>query len=239
MKQNIHAILIEDDPIDQIKIKIMFTEFNSDKYDFKLMQVFDNIDSLLLFLEEDHPVDIIISDMFTQKRSTGIELLKKLKTTDTPVVIITNSQDKDVYKEAQLHKNVSYLIKPFHHLTLQSTMENLLFNTYLNSNSAMLNKRRLFLKNNLNALEKVTFDEILFLEADGNYCYVNTIGRKKYVKKVSLSKLLCENFDETFVRVHHKFAINIQHITKATATAVELTNGLIIPISKSYKLELS
>lgn len=239
MKQNIHVILIEDDPIDQIKIKIMFTEFNSVKYDFNLMQVFDNIDSLLLFLEDNHQIDMIISDMFTQNRSTGIELLKKLKTTDTPIVIITNSQDKLLYKEAQLHQNGSYLIKPFHYLTLQSTMENLLFNTSLNSNSEMLNKRKIFLKNNLNVLEKVTFDEILFIEVDGNYCLVNTIGRIKYVKKISLVKFLYESFDETFVRIHHKFAINIQHIAKATDTSVELSNGHIIPISKSYKLELN
>lgn len=84
----INIVLLEDDQIDQIKIEIMIAGFISNEYAFKLIGMFDKFEVLLEFLETE-TVDIIISDIFTQKRATGIELLKRMKNNTIPIILIT------------------------------------------------------------------------------------------------------------------------------------------------------
>ena len=91
----------------------MIAEFTSNEYDFKLVGMFESLEYLLEFLET-QSVDIIISDIFTKKRATGIELLKKIKNNTTPIILITQSQDVEVYQESKEYRHLQYLIKPFH-----------------------------------------------------------------------------------------------------------------------------
>ena len=106
----INIVLLEDDSIDRIKVEIMIMQFTSKEYNFKLVRTFERLETLIEFLETER-VDIIISDIFTNKRATGIELLKKIKNNIIPVILITQSLSPEVYQEAKEYHNIQYLIK--------------------------------------------------------------------------------------------------------------------------------
>jgi DNA-binding LytR/AlgR family response regulator len=234
--KNINIVLLEDDPIDRIKIEIMIAEFTSNQYIFQLVKIFESLELLLEFLET-QTVDVIISDVFTKKRATGIELLKKIKNNvshTTPIILITQSQDLGVYQESQEYAHLQYLIKPFHKFTLQSTVENAISMNREEQEDANFNKKFIFLKGNSDSTDKVKLDEILFLETDGNYCYIH-IKNKKYIIKKSLNKILQDDLDDNFIRIHHRYAVNKQHIQIVKLHSLEISGKIDFPIGKSFK----
>ena len=230
---DINIVLLEDDPIDCIKIEIMITQFTSSEYNFKLVRIFEKLEALTDFLEI-HTVDIIISDVFTQKRATGIELLKKLKNSIIPIILITQSHNPKVFQEAKEYRNIHYLIKPFHQFTLQSTIENTINASREEKKSTSLNKKYLFLKGKSDNVDKIRLNEILFLETDGNYCFLHAVNRK-YILKKSLNKILQEDLDDNFIRIHHRFAVNKPYIQTVKIHSLEITGKIDLPIGKSFK----
>lgn len=229
----IKIVLLEDDPIDQIKIEIMIAEFTSNEYDFKLVGLYDSLTALLEFLET-QTVDIIISDVFTKKRATGIELLKKLKNNVTPIILITQSHDLEIYQASKEYRHLQYLIKPFHKFTLQSTIEYAISINNEKQDEENIGKKFIFLKGNSDNMDKIRLDEILYLETDGNYCYIHT-KNKKYILKKSLHKILQDELDESFIRIHHQYAVNKHHIQIVKLHAVEISGKIDLPIGKSFK----
>lgn len=230
---NINIILLEDDPIDCIKIEIMITQFTSSQYNFKLVKTFEKLETLTNFLET-HTVDIIISDIFTQKRATGIELLKKLKNNIIPIILITQSHNPEVFQEAKEYRNIHYLIKPFHQFTLQSIIESAINAYHEEKKNTSLNKKYLFLKGKSDNIDKIRLDEILFLETDGNYCFLHVVNRK-YILKKSLNKILQEDLDDNFIRIHHRFAVNKLYIQIVRLNSLEVMGKIDLPIGKSFK----
>ena len=144
MKQ-VTIVLLDDDPIDCIKVEIMVSEFITNEMTFRLVAVFSELDALLTYLQT-HTVDIIISDIFTEKKATGIELLKTLRHNQTPIILVTQSLEKEVFTEAKKYRKFHYLIKPFHQLTLQSTIENIMAENFKEKAYNALDKQYLFLK---------------------------------------------------------------------------------------------
>jgi DNA-binding LytR/AlgR family response regulator len=230
---DINIVILEDDPIDRIKIEIMISDFSSNKYKFNLIGMFEDLNSLLEFISQ-KTIHLIISDIFSNRETVGIELLKKLRHHNIPIILMTQSPDSEVYKQAKIYGDIHYLIKPFHKLTLQSTIEKVINDFNKEQNSIFLNKKHLFLKGNANNIEKLSIDDIMYLEADGNYCFVHSTNRK-YIQKKSMTKILEDINDNTFIRIHHKYAINIKFVEAVSSLFVALIRDISLPIGKSFK----
>jgi len=229
----IKIVLLEADPFDRMRIEIMINEFSSDKYHFQLVEIFDSLEHLLEFLEM-QAIDLVISAVFIKKRSDGIELLKKIKNKTTPIILITNSHDFHVYVESKEYRHLHYLIQPFHKITLQSIVENAIVVNREEQKNFTLGKKFIFLKGKSDHTDKINLDEIFFLETDGNYCYIHA-ENKKYILKKSLRKILQEDLDENFIRIHHRFAVNKQHIQNVKSHTLEISGKIEFPIGKSFK----
>jgi DNA-binding LytR/AlgR family response regulator len=234
---DIAIVILEDDPIDQIKIKIMLSEPISSQYNFRIEGVFTQLGDLLLYLTN-HQVDLILSDIFIQNETVGIELLRKLRDTTTPIVLMTGSQENGLFLEAQKYRSVHYLIKPFHAISLQSAIEKALDEYNKSKQYDFLDKKYLYLSSKTGQRDQVWFTEIVYIEAEDNYCYIHT-PTKKYVLKKSLSKLLSDDLDARFIRIQHKYAVNKLHIKKAETDIVQLTGELVLPVGRSFRKELN
>ncbi len=229
--------LLESDPIDRIKIEIMVAEFTSSEYSFKLVGVFSTIVALLRFIES-QTVDIIICETFNKNQVMGIESLDKLKNNTTPIILITHSHDLEVYQKSKQYQYFQYLVKPFHKFTLQSTVENALSVKYYKQIEADTDKRFIFLRGNSDRTDRVSLDEILFLETNGNYCNIHT-KKKKYIKKKSLNKILHDELDDNFIRIHHWYAINKRHIQAVKHQSLEISGEIVFPIGKGFKKQIN
>jgi len=229
----VKIVLLEDDPVDQIKIEIMLKESISSQYKFNLVGVFTHLETLLSYLSS-HKVDLILSDIFIQRKPVGIELLKKNRDAATPVVLMTLSHSHEIFVEAQSYRLVHYLIKPFHSISLQSTIYKALEEYQRSKQYDFVDKKFLYLSTKANNKEQVRFADIVYIEADDSHCYIHTLT-KKYVMKKSLNKLLSEEFNAQFIRVHHKYAANPLHILTSELDILRLTGQVVLPVGKSFK----
>jgi DNA-binding LytR/AlgR family response regulator len=235
--EEITIVLLEDDPIDQIKVEMMLAESIAPQYKFNLAGIFTQLGTLLNYLSN-HKVDLILSDILIQNKPVGIELLKKLRDTTTPVVLMTLSHDQALFVEAQSHRSVHYLIKPFHAISLQSTIQKALEEYCRSKQYDFVDKKYLFLSGKANKKEQVLFTDIVHIEAEDSHCYIYTLT-KKYVLKKSLSKLLSEDLNAQFIRIHHKYAVNRAHVQKSETDIVQLTGQVVLPVGKSFKKEFN
>ncbi|NBB23451.1 response regulator [Runella sp. CRIBMP] len=234
---DIIILVLEDNPLDQIKMRVMLSKPISTLYRFHLGGIFTELDPLIHYLSG-HQVDLVLSDIMIKEQPVGIHLLKKLRDASVPVILMTLSQEEELFVEAQQYRRVPYLIKPFHAISLQSTIEKALEEHYKNKLYDFLDKKYLYLSNKTGQRDRVWFDEIVYIEYDDNYCQFHT-PTKKYLLRKSLSMLLSEDMNDLFIRVHHRYAINKIHIQIVKADLITLVGDITLPVGRSYKREVS
>lgn len=229
--------VLEDDPIDQIKIEIMLSEHISSQYTFLLAGTFTQLQDLMTYLNS-HKIDLVLSDIMIDNKPVGIELLKKLRNNATPIVLMTSSQDRELFLEVKKYRSVQYLIKPFHAITLQSALEKALEEHQKSKQYDFVDRKYLYLSSKAGQQDQVWFTEIVYIEADDSHCYIHTVS-KRYVLKKSLIKLLGEDLNDHFIRIHHKFAVNKVHIQQSEANTLKLTGKVVLPVGKSFRKDLN
>ncbi|MVM38565.1 response regulator [Spirosoma sp. HMF3257] len=157
----------------------------------------------------------------------GLDLLSHLEKESIPVIIITNSSDPDIYRKATTTKTaIGYIVKPFHKYTLASMMEKVL------AQYRQLATNTLFIKGSKNERLKLRYNELIWIEADGDYCHLNT-PTKRYSIKQSMVKLL-EQLDDRFIRIHNSFSINSYHLESILPSSVEI-KGQVLPLGRTYR----
>ncbi|MBC3789075.1 LytR/AlgR family response regulator transcription factor [Spirosoma utsteinense] len=77
------------------------------------------------------------------------------------------------------------------------------------------------------------YDEIVWLEADGNYTHIHAKSHR-YIVKNSLSGML-RRLDDRFVQTHRAYAVNINSVKEINTVEIKLGDSLI-PISDTYRL---
>lgn len=82
----------------------------------------------------------------------------------------------------------------------------------------------------------VYIKDILYVQADRNYCTVVT-QQKKYVLSVPLKKFASVIMSDLFQRIHRSFLVNIESIEVLDDHYIYI-NGQSFPVSKAYKKDL-
>lgn len=81
-------------------------------------------------------------------------------------------------------------------------------------------------------------EDILYVQANGNYCYLYMRDGSKTLISLSIKKVeeLLEDF--SFFRIHDSFLINLKHIkrySRGDGGVVVLINGERLPVSRGKK----
>ncbi len=236
---NIGILVVEDDPLIALDIEMMVLELG-----YKHLGTFKNGDTALKAIKETKP-DLIILDINIDGQIDGIQIAEHLASRSIPLIFITASIDNSQYERAKKTMPAAYLIKPFQMLALQSAVELSLMkvdNPNISDDNSwgdyISKKGVVFIKLN-NVLHKVYVVDILWIQVDGNYCYLNTAD-KKYILKTSLKKILDKiNLHADFIRVHKQFIVQTKGIKSVNASDNTLTlEQRSIPIGRTYKKDL-
>lgn len=84
-------------------------------------------------------------------------------------------------------------------------------------------------------------DELIYLEADSNYTRLYFTYDRKILASKTMKDFEEQLSDASFIRVHHTFIVNVQHITKyikGDGGQVLLSNGKVIDVSRRKKADL-
>jgi len=227
MTSAIQCAIIEDEPLAQNILK----KYIEDHPALELKAVCNNAEEAQkVLLRQD--VELLFLDINLPKLS-GVSFLKTLP--HQPLVIFTTAYPEYAVEGFELDA-IDYLLKPFS------------FERFLKAaNKAVqqLNKKEIaeqtspsfiFLKAD-KKVHKVNLDDILYLEAAGDYIKVVT-GSGQYIVNDTLKSLQDELPPVQFIRVHKSYIISRNKIKFFAGNYVKVGNA-DIPIGNSYKEEIS
>jgi two-component system, LytTR family, response regulator len=219
------SIAIDDEPLALEVIrshaaKVPFLELN---------EVFTDAFKALDYLQHNQ-VDLIFLDIKMPDIS-GIEFYNTL--TKKPMVIFTTAYSEHAVTGFELDA-VDYLLKPFS-LTrfLKACTKANEFYQLKTSNKIT---DHIFIKTGYEQV-KVMFDEILYLEAEGNYISFVTKSNRLLTRMtfMEVENLLPHG---NFIRIHRSFIAAKNHIDKIERYQVFI-KGVAIPVGDSYMQNLS
>jgi len=220
--QKYSCIIIEDEPL-----ALERTQTFVNKVPFlDLKATFDNAMTGLSYLNA-NKVDLLFLDINMDELS-GIELLESSKITSQ--VIITTAYQEYALKGYELNVT-DYLLKPFTFnrflQAVNKAQENI---TKSNTETAL---DFIFVKTE-NRLEKVMFDDIIYIEGMRDYRRIHmrtkkimTLQNFKELEKIIPSNLVC--------RVHKSYMVALNKIESIERNRIKIADQLI-PISDTYKL---
>ncbi|NER13438.1 response regulator [Leptobacterium flavescens] len=182
-------------------------------------------------------VDLIFLDLNMPKLK-GFEFLKTLPS--PPKVIVTTA-----YKEYALEGyelNITdYLLKPFGFERFLKAINKAIGSagklpTPTVSGEPVPETKSIFLKSDKKYIQ-VNIDDILYIEAAGNYTKVFTQTEMITVRE-KISDLLGSFSGDDFMQVHKSFAVAVKHIKSIEGNRIFIGEH-IVPIGKLYKMNVS
>jgi DNA-binding LytR/AlgR family response regulator len=177
-------------------------------------------------------IDLIFLDLNMPKLK-GFDFLKTLP--NKPKVIVTTA-----YKEYALEgyelEIIDYLLKPFNFERFLKAVNKAI---HIKENTSVIlpqiensKNEYIFLSSNKKHFQ-IKLDDILYIEAAGNYCNVFLKGDNILVRE-KISNLLEKLSSENFIQVHKSFIVAKQHIHSLEGNRI-MIEDIIIPIGKMYK----
>jgi two-component system, LytTR family, response regulator len=215
------CIIIEDEPLALERTKNFVAKIPL----LNLIGSFDNALDGLAFLKT-NKVDLLFLDINMDELS-GIELLESSKITSE--VIITTAYQEYALKGYELSVT-DYLLKPFTFNRFLQAVNKVQENLSVRLTEAP--RDFIFVKTE-NRLEKIAFNEILYIEGMRDYRRIHTLTKRimtlqnfSELEQLIPSHLVC--------RVHKSYMVALNKIESIERNRIKIANQLL-PISETYK----
>jgi two-component system LytT family response regulator len=201
----------------------------------ELEQTFDNAIDSVDYLKN-NIIDLMFLDI-QMESLTGIQLVKVLS--NKPEVIFTTAFDKYAVEGFELDA-ADYLLKPISferfvkavdrvYNRLRSDKSKKQYPEVTISNPA---ENYFFVKTE-NRLQKVFFNDILYIEGQGDYLRI--ICRESKIMTLQNFRTLMSIFpSDNFIRVHKSYMIAVNKIESVSKNRIKI-GTTTIPVSESYK----
>lgn len=198
-----------------------------DQVDFleSIGQYTDALKALKIIQENE--VDLLFLDV-EMPNITGLELMDSL---ENPPLIILVTAKRDYAVDAFEKHVVDYLVKPVALPRFLSAV-NFAKKVYESRNFKPTITEHLFVKAE-GKWNKLLIKEIKYLQAMGDYVRIFT-NSDNYMVNKTMKSLLDSLPNESFVRVHRSYIVNIEQIKNIQDHSIVIDKD-VIPISERYK----
>ncbi len=222
----IKAIAIDDEPIALKVIENFCQEIET----IRIEKTFTNAEDGLKYLKK-FPADLIFLDI-DMPNLNGIELYKQVKQ-NTVVIFITSRADYAV--EGFNLNALDYLLKPFTFERFkQATDKARDYFAVSNSQKAI---QHIFVRADY-SLQKITLDDILYIEALDDYLKIFLHQQKTIVARMTMKSMLEKLPANDFIRVHRSFIIPVKKVESLRNKTFQIGEKKI-PVGNSYEEEVN
>ena len=233
MSEKLKTILVDDEPL---AIKGLTKYINEISF-IELIATCENAMDANEVINS-NKIDLMFLDIQMPK-ITGLQFLKTLKT--KPITVITSAFPEYALEGYELDV-IDYLVKPisFERFVKAANKSKEYFdlnhpNYNQSVNKQTTNEEFFFVKCD-KKIEKVFFEEILFVEALHNYVAIYTLS-KKLVAYLTLKNIEESLPRQKFIKVQKSFIVSISKISGIEEGEVVIQNKKI-PISRNNKDEI-
>ena len=200
----------------------------------KLAGKCDNAIEAIAFLHH-NPVDLLFLDLNMPELS-GLDMLKTL--TQPPKVILTTAYSEFAL-ESYEYGVVDYLLKPIKLERFIKAVNKVVeqFNVVYKDNQMkeVPPASSIFIIED-QVTYKLVHDDILYIEAYGNYLKMHTLG-KTYVTRETMQEMEKKLPSDLFMRIHKSYIISLSKIDSISGNRVYI-NQQEIPVGEMYKVAL-
>jgi DNA-binding LytR/AlgR family response regulator len=215
------CIIIEDEPLARERLVDYIEKIPG----FKLLSVFNNAIDALTFLQN-YATDVIFLDIHMAGMS-GINLLEQHKIQGQ--VILTTAYHEFAVKGFELNVT-DYLLKPFSFERFQQGVEKA---QIIHSRDKSVNTGKYFFVRTEYHLEKIMYDELLFVEGMRDYRRIHTLT-KPIMTLQTFREFEAQIPVNILFRVHKSYMVAIDKIDAIVKNSISI-KGKIIPVSETYK----
>ena len=234
-------LMVEDDMIIAADISMQLA-----KLGYEVIGISTRGEDALNTIDNNRP-DIILMDIVLSGKMNGIETARIiLERFQVPVIFLTSNSDDATFQQALTAKPYAFISKPFQKSNLVRTLQLALQRIAVEQESETANEPddhvsamedRLFIRHK-NQMVKVLLSEILYAEADRNYCKIHTEGQS-YLLSVPLRNIEAQLPGNNFFRVHRSFVVNLTKIDAISEYHEYLSiQSHQVPISRRSKEEV-
>tara|TARA_R110000850_G_scaffold147130_1_gene269303 strand:- start:14295 stop:15029 length:735 start_codon:yes stop_codon:yes gene_type:complete len=237
MEQPVKILIVEDEMIIAANISLQLSTLGYD-----VTGIIPRGEEALLHVKQNKP-DIVLMDIQLKGELDGIDTARLMQQEyDIPVIYLTANADDINFAKAKETHPYAFISKPFKKLDLQRAIE--LTITHIQSkegpvleqkNSPFILSNCIFVRNH-EKMVKVPIENILYIEAERNYCRIYTKS-KEYLLVITLKDMDEKLPAKHFLRIHRSFVVNISQIDEVATSHVVIAKKAI-PISKPLKEEL-
>ena len=240
MSEKIKILIVEDEMLIGANISLQLNELG-----YEVTGIIPRGEEALDHIEN-NPPDIMLLDINLKGNLDGIETAVEMqKTRNIPVIYLTANTDDAHFNRAKETKPYGFISKPFKKLDLQRTIEltiNQMDTKIRNdtdsesqNNDSFILSDCIFVRH-LNSMVKVDIKDILYIEAERNYCRIFS-SSKEYLVVMSLKEMDEKLPNRHFFRIHRSYIINLSQIKEIAATHMVIGNKAL-PVTKSLREEL-
>lgn len=179
----------------------------------------------------ENEVDLIFLDI-EMPEMDGVELLKSM--INPPLVILVTSRIEHG-PTAFEYDVVDYLVKPVEYIRFQKAV-NKAVDEHKKKKESGEGVTSIYVRSNNKSI-RLTYDEILYIEALADYVVFVT-AEKKHIVHSTMKSLETKLPPEMFIRTHRSYFINITKIEAIEDNNI-LINKSFVPVSTSYKEALT
>jgi len=235
---NIKALIIDDEQASIDLLKWLIKEYCPEIVEIESARSVEEAISLLSIYQP----DLVFLDI-QMPRYNGFDFLEKLENWHFEVIFTTAFNEFAI--QAIRLSALDYLLKPIDDNELKKAVKRYIAKKSLHSTDPNMYKN--FLQN-ITQSNKVKFklaipdarttryipiEEIIRLEADGNYTYIHKTGEKSFYSAKTLKEYDEILFGSNFLRVHRSHLVNIDHIVSYDKQgSISMSDGSVVEVSR-------
>jgi DNA-binding LytR/AlgR family response regulator len=215
-----HVLLIEDNAAFQFKI---INVLNILGYKFQVVTSVHGVQEKFTSTEK---FDLIVADIML---SDGLIFDISLWP-DIPTLFITAHEKEEYLESSMYHSGSLFLNKPFSDLSLRAAIQR------LSEQSKALAQKTITVFGKYNNPIELPEQEVLFIDAQGNYSTVVTTADEKYVVKRSAKYLRSKLSPALFIRIQRSIYVNKTKLTKVLISKSKVfLEQHSFSVSRNYK----
>lgn len=228
-----NCIIIDD----ELTARAIVSQLCSKIPELDVIAEFDNAIDAIKFLNQES-IDVVFLDIHMPGFS-GVDFVQTLK--NSPKIVLTTS-DTDFAIEAYEYESiVDYLVKPITMERFEKSIRKIKNSTPSNSRPTPQEEGNTIDGEDLyinidRRLIKLKFNEIMVIEAKGDYIDIKT-EKETYHVHTTLKKIKEKLPEKIFLQIHRSYIINFNKIIDIEDNSV-LIGKNVIPISRSNRPEL-
>lgn len=243
MSTTVKVLVVEDEIILAQDISDRLCDMN-----YEVVGIAPSVAKAVRIMETEKNIDIVMIDIILKGDQDGIDLAEIINEQyQIPFIFLTSHADKSLVERAKKVRPYAYILKPFNDRQVKIAIELALMNfsnqtpgknifetkeAEVETSQVLQIKDSLFLKKNQHFV-RVALKDILYIEADNNYCTVHT-KLARFVYAVVMKKIEAQLPLANFVRTHRSYIVNIHQVQGFEGNLLFVGTHKI-PVSKSQK----